>query len=112
MINEYQNAHIFICPSSIENSPNSVGEAQIIGVPTIASYVGGIPDMIEHGKTGLLYRFEEIEMLAHFIRTIFINKELALQLSKNGIIAAEKRHNREEVTKSYLDLYKDIINSN
>jgi glycosyltransferase involved in cell wall biosynthesis len=37
MITEYRNAHIFICPSSIENSPNSLGEAQLIGVPVIAA---------------------------------------------------------------------------
>ena len=41
MIAEYLNAHLFICPSSIENSPNSLGEAQLLGVPVIASYVGG-----------------------------------------------------------------------
>jgi len=67
MIAEYLNAHLFICPSSIENSPNSLGEAQLLGVPVIASYVGGVPDMVTHGETGLLYRFEEVEMLAEGI---------------------------------------------
>lgn len=109
MITEYQNAHIFICPSSIENSPNSIGEAQLIGLPCIASYVGGIPDMIENGKHGLLYRFEEDEILTEHIRNIFINDILALKLSTNGIRVAEERHNRQTNLNNTLEIYHKII---
>src|SRR5690606_23789955 len=56
MCKRYIDSHVFVSPSSIENSPNSVGEAQLLGVPCVASYVGGTPDMIEHEDTGLLYR--------------------------------------------------------
>jgi len=108
MIAEYQNAHLFVCPSSIENSPNSVGEAQILGVPTIASFVGGIPDMITHGETGLLYRFEEIEMLAENIRRVFSDDQLAERLSKQGIMAAELRHNRLINRDRTVDIYRQI----
>lgn len=93
MIKELKNAHVFICPSSIENSSNSVGEAQLLGVPVIASYVGGMPDMITQDETGRLYRFEEIEMLAQIIREMFTKDSLAIKISKKGIIAAEERHN-------------------
>lgn len=94
MIKEYQTANVFVCPSSIENSSNSVGEAQLIGTPVIASYVGGIPDMVKEGETGLLYRFEEVEMLAENIRKLFNDSSLAINLSEKEIIVAEKRHNR------------------
>ena len=63
MFKRYLDSHVFVCPSSIENSPNSIGEAQILGVPCVASYVGGNSDMITDKKSGLLYRFEEVEML-------------------------------------------------
>jgi glycosyltransferase involved in cell wall biosynthesis len=108
MVDEYRNAHVFICPSSIENSPNSVGEAQILGIPVIASYVGGIPDMIVHCESGLLYRFEEVEMLAENIRKVFTNDVLAIQLSKNGIQAAEKRHNRQINLEQTLSIYNKV----
>jgi glycosyltransferase involved in cell wall biosynthesis len=94
IIREYQSANVFICPSSIENSPNSVGEAQMIGTPVVASYVGGTPDMVIHNESGLLYRFEEVEMLANYIRDVFIKNELASYLSENSIIEATKRHDR------------------
>lgn len=109
MINEFQNAHVYICPSSIENSPNSIGEAQIIGTPCIASFVGGIPDMISHERTGLLYPFEEYSMLARHIIRIFSNNELAQSLSLAGIEEAEDRHNRVKIRDKMMCIYNEII---
>jgi glycosyltransferase involved in cell wall biosynthesis len=109
MIEEYRSAHIFICPSSIENSPNSLGEAQFLGAPSIASYVGGTPDMVVDGQTGLLFRFEEVEMLAESIRRIFTDDQLALRLSKGGIKAAAKWHNRNESLGKTIQIYHEII---
>lgn len=109
MIKEYLNAHLFICPSSIENSPNSVGEAQILGVPTIASYVGGIPDMIRHAETGFLYRFEEVEMLSGYIKKIFTNVKLARKLSINSIESAEKRHDKKMNCEKTMIIYKKLL---
>lgn len=110
MIAQYLKANIFICPSSIENSPNSLGEAQLIGVPVIASYVGGIPDMITHQENGLLYRFEEVEMLAKQITSIFNNKNLALKLSEKAKLTATVRHdviiNLEQLKSIYLKVFK------
>lgn len=108
MIESYQNAHVFVCPSSVENSPNSLGEAQLLGVPCIASYVGGIPDMIDHSVTGFLYRFEEVEMLAKHITDIFNNNYIS-NLSVNEIHAATIRHDQIRNLNRTLDIYK-IIN--
>ena len=112
MIKEYLKCHVFICPSSIENSPNSLGEAQLLGVPCIASYVGGVPDMITNGENGLLYRYEEIEMLACAIRSVFLGDELADRLSKNGILTASKRHDRSTNSSTTLKIYKSVLNNN
>lgn len=109
MITEYLQANVFICPSSIENSPNSLGEAQILGVPSIGSYVGGVPDMITHGETGLLYRFEEVEMLSFHVRSLFINSKTAENLSTNAIRIAEKRHDRVNNLENTLKIYNKII---
>ncbi len=109
MIDEYLNCHVFICPSSIENSPNSLGEAQLLGVPSIASYVGGVPDMVTQMKTGLLYRFEEVEMLAQHIATLFTNDNLAISISMGGIDTGTKRHDRNKNLKRTLEIYNQII---
>ena len=101
----YQKAHVFVCPSSIENVPNSLAEAQMLGVPSIASYAS----LVEHGKTGFLYRFEEPEVLAKYICDIFASDNLALSFSKAGRECAIKRHNKTNNIGTLLDMYRDII---
>lgn len=52
---QYLKSNLFVCCSSNENSPNSLGEAMILGVPCVAAAVGGIPSLFEDGKDGILY---------------------------------------------------------
>ena len=108
MIEQYLKAHIFVCPSSVENSPNSLGEAQLLGVPCIGSIAGGIPSMIEHGKTGLLYRFEEYEYLAKYICQLFYDNELVTILSENGSKEAAKRHDSETNARMMFHIYQEV----
>lgn len=108
MVGEYINSHVFVCPSAIENSPNSIGEAQILGVPCIASYVGGVPDMIEDGVTGLLYRFEEHEMLADSICRLLADDGLASLLSERGRAEGRARHDRRSNSRRLLEIYGEV----
>ncbi len=109
MCERYLNSHIFVCPSSIENSPNSLGEAMILGVPSVASYVGGIMDLMSHEKEGFLYQSDAPYMLAHFICKIFEDKELAEKMSKNAIERASKTHDIGINIKKLLEIYSDIL---
>lgn len=109
MADRYQKSHVFVCPSSIENSPNSLGEAQIIGTPLIASYVGGIPDMVKQDETGLLYRFEEYEILAYRIMKVFSDDAFAINLSENERIVARHRHNKIINANELYNIYKNIL---
>lgn len=106
MKKQYLRSNVFVCPSSIENSPNSLGEAQVLGVPCVASYVGGIPDMME-GNENNLYRFEDVEMLAKNICDIFEKKEKIPQLDSMRHRALG-RHNAEKVTKRMMEIYYTV----
>lgn len=109
MKREYLNANVFVSCSSIENSSNSICEAQILGTPCISSYVGGISDMIDEGNTGFLYRFEETDTLAYLICKIFsgnVNLEI---MSDNEIKAAKLRHDPENNCNTLKQIYKDIM---
>lgn len=109
MCQRYLRSNVFICPSSIENSPNSVGEAQILGVPCIGSYVGGTMDMIEDGRTGFLYRFEEVNMLAYKICQIFrMSKDDIMKLSANERKEALLRHSIENNANTMIQIYNKI----
>lgn len=107
MKKEYLKANVFVCPSAIENSPNSIGEAQLLGVPIIASYVGGIPDMMK-GDEEHLYRFEEVEMLANKIISVFDNKD-GIDTHKMSVIA-RKRHDVEANTRLLVSIYNTMMN--
>ena len=111
MAEQYRQANVFVCPSSIENSPNSLGEAQLIGCPVVASNVGGVADMVADGLTGLLYRFEETEMLAEAVCRMFGNDALAASLSAGGIRAASERHDGDRNAREMLEIYKSIAES-
>lgn len=108
MIREYLSANVFVCPSVIENSPNSMCEAQMLGVPSVVSFVGGICDMTNWGETANIYRCEDFGMLSHFITTIFDDYRKEEARINKGILKAEQRHNREEIVKGLLRIY-DLI---
>jgi len=110
MIEEYLRANVFICPSSIENSPNSLGEAQLLGLPTISAYVGGVPDMVEHTKSGFLYRFDEVEMLAYNIKKVF-EEDMKL-ISTQSIEIANKRNSIINITEDLISIYRKIKTTN
>lgn len=106
MKREYLNANVFVCPSTIENSPNSLGEAQILGVPCISSYVGGMSDMIPNGDCGIMYRFEEINMLAKAVCDTFAKSEFSGQ--QHMIEIANQRHNPVKNAIDLESIYKEV----
>lgn len=106
MREEYLSCNLFICPSSIENSPNSLGEAQLLGVPVLASFVGGVPDMM-CGDEQHLYRYEDVEVLANKICEIFEMKEMVS--TSDMQLNALKRHDPVSNANGLVEIYKKII---
>lgn len=107
MKQEYLRANVFVCPSAIENSPNSLCEAQVLGTPVVASYVGGV-DVLMSGNEENMYRFEETQMLANKICTIFA----AQNNQKNMRQQALNRHNPETNTAQLMKIYAQISQQN
>jgi len=106
---ELLNAEIFVLPSIIDNSPNSLCEAQLIGTPVIASYVGGIPQMVENNQTGILYPYNEPYSLAFKILNLHNSPELQKRLSNNEIEMAHRRHNPQQLSQRIKEIYMDVI---
>ena len=106
MVQEYLKANLFLMPSSIENSPNSLGEAQLVGCPCLASYVGGVEDMIPNTDCGLIYRFDDVEMLAFRICEIFEKSQIFNNKEMRRI--AEYRHNRMDNLQVLLSIYEKV----
>lgn len=112
MLQQYLSTHVFVSASSIENSPNSVGEAMLLGVPTISSFVGGVSSLITHKVDGFLYQHDAPYILAYYIKEIFNHDSLAITFSNNARYHGLQTHNKRKNTKSHIDLYKHIFAKN
>lgn len=108
VVSNLLSSQLFVLPSSIENSPNSLGEAMILGVPSICSDVGGIPSLTNAPYDSLLYPFESPEELSANIKKIFTNKDLRILMSKNSRNTAMRIYDRENNSKKLIEIYKNI----
>ena len=106
MAREMLNAHVFVLPSCIENSPNSLAEAMMIGVPSVATFIGGIPSMARDGESSLFFPSGDEVTLAEQIRRIFLDDELASSLSSNARALAHARHSKEKIVKDLIGIYE------
>ena len=86
-----QQMDIFVLPSLTEALSNSLMEAMACGCAAVASNVGGNPELIRHGETGLLFEKEDVEDLASRLRYLIENPEYRRLLAATGAtrIAAE-----------------------
>jgi len=75
---------IFCLTSDFEGTPNVVLEAMAAGLPVIATRVGGIPNLVQHGLTGLLVARGDVDGLANALCTLLSNPDLTRQMGEAG----------------------------
>ena len=104
-------SHVFVMSSSIENSPNSLGEAMMLGVPSIASDVGGVSSIFTHERDGFMYPFDAPYMLAYYTCRIFSDSDIANKFSQNAKLHAQKTHDCVENARVLYDIYQELRNN-
>lgn len=109
LVEELLYSDLFIHTSYIDNSPNSVCEAQILGLPVISTNVGGISSLIEDNKTGILVPANDPWFLASKALDLFCNWDLSNSISKNAIQCASSRHDPIAITNSLKLIYQSLI---
>lgn len=105
-------SHCYFHPSYIDNSPNSICEAQMIGIPVISTNVGGISSLVEHNKTGVLFPSNDPFLGASYISQIVNDQEFSLELGNSARKSALKRHDKGSIIKDLLKSYTSIKESN
>lgn len=103
------NSTLYVHPSYIDNSPNSVCEAQILGLPILATNVGGLSSIVHDGETGILFPANDPYTLANLIKQLSADPERCQSLSKAAITQATDRHNPESIRKTLLNIYQTIL---
>jgi glycosyltransferase involved in cell wall biosynthesis len=104
--------HVFVLPSFIENSSNALGEAQVAGVPCVVSNCGGTTSIIQENKNGVYFLRGDAFSLANKIRSVFLNDELAMELSKNATIFGLHFHDKVKIYNQYSTIYQNIVDEN
>ena len=100
---------LYFQPSYIENSPNSVAEAQMLGLPVVATNVGGTSSMVEHGKTGFLFPATDPYMAAYYVKCLIQDNNQNIAMGEKGQTIAKQRHDRDAIIKKLIETYKKIM---
>lgn len=109
MLTNLKKCNVFVNPSCMEVHALSLREAMAVGLPCITSLCGSVIEYVEHNRNGLIYRYEEFEVLANLIFKVLKNPHLATTIS------AEARRNilnKQQVkSTNMIDIYINILES-
>lgn len=107
MKNQYLRSHLFICPSTLENSPNSLGEAMILGVPCMASNVGGIPTIFSK-EDGILFEAGNVKALAEGVKAMWGDQQKLQGYVKHARARAQCNHDPIVNYHTLVQIYQNI----
>lgn len=102
-------ADLYVHTAYIDNSPNAVCEAQYLGMPIIATYVGGIPSLIENGKEGILIPANDPFTLAGKIMKLSHDEQACVAMGEASRKRAMERHNPDNIYNDLLKCYRSML---
>ena len=108
----YLDANVFCLPSTMENSPNVLGEAMLLGVPCVAADVGGVRDLLEDGREGHICESCDVQALAAGISDLFAMEDRAAALGEAARSHAARTHNPEKNLADLLAIYESLREGN
>jgi glycosyltransferase involved in cell wall biosynthesis len=106
----YGIADVAVLSSLSEGSPNALLEALAAGVPTVATKVGGIPEIVTHRESALLTQPGDVEEMSVFIRDLLTNQTLAENLTQRATELVRANHTPESRTRRLIEIYAGLLN--
>lgn len=100
---------VAVCCSDFEGSPLSVMEYMAAGKPVVATRVGGIPDLIDHGVHGLLVSPRRPEELADALADLLNDHDLRTEMGERGRLRQQREFSLDALVRSIEDLYEDLF---
>lgn len=108
LISKLMESDMYVMTSHIENSPNNLCEAMMLGMPCISTYAGGVGSLIKDGEAGILIQDGDPWAMAGAVLEMANNKEKAIQLGKNARKVALKRHDKNRIVDDLIKVYEKI----
>ena len=109
LVESFSKCTVYFHPSYIENSPNSVCEAQLSGCPIVACYIGGNDTLVKHGEEGFLVAANDPYTAAGRVLQLHNDRELNKRMGEASKKTASQRHDRETIANGLIDIFKQII---
>ena len=108
-VEHMRRAGIYVLPSHIDNNSNSLCEAMMLGMPCIASFVGGIGSVLHDGRDGLTVQDGDPWALAGAVKELLANPAEALRLADAARETAVERHRPEAIIRNLTRIYSSIV---
>ena len=106
---EYRQAALLVLPSGQETSPMVIGEAMAVGLPVVATRVGGVPDLVDEGRTGFLVDVAAVDALAERISGVLTDDVLRVALGRAAVEKAERGFRSAAVAARVRDVYLEAL---
>ncbi len=100
---------LFLLPSEQESFGLAALEAMSSEVPVVASRVGGLPEVIRHGKDGYLAKVGDLDTMAEYSLKILTNGDLAEKMGRQARMRVLDKFTAEKIVPRYLSLYRRIL---
>lgn len=100
---------VLVIPSLLDGRPNAALEAMAMGVPIVASKVGGLPELVEDGRTGFLCEAGDTEAFCRCIATLSRQRELREGFGRAARQKAELEMSRDLMQRQYVDLFSLLV---
>jgi glycosyltransferase involved in cell wall biosynthesis len=101
----YQQSTIFVLTSTHEGTPNVLLEAMASGLPVVATRVGGVPEIVQHGCTGFLAAEDEMDELTNAILALARDPKLAMEVGARARSYVEQTHSVHQLPAQLAELY-------
>jgi glycosyltransferase involved in cell wall biosynthesis len=104
----YKSADLALNPSRVDNMPNSILEALASGVPVVSTHVGGVPYMVDHGRTALLVPPQDPQAMADAMARLLRDRDLAHRIANTGLTDVQQ-FGWPAVKDQWIDIYARLM---
>ena len=104
----YSAADIYLFPTLADNCPLTAIESLACGLPVVTFEIGGVPEIVENNRTGLVVEYKNGEKLVEALAKLLDNDELIEKMAENAVNAS-KKFSSKRMAEEYFELYKELL---